>query len=377
MKVLFVTLDIYENVGGIERYNRNVIECLATRDEVSRAVILSLWDKDINNKSPRNNVCFRGLNRNKIKLLKEFIFHLILFRPNVIIYGHILLSPLAVIARMLVRNSRQYTIIYGIEVWSKKFIPPGYKPTSHFVVWLAKTFCDHFISVSEFTIKAAMDAYDIPGEKCFLLPCSIGLWRENIEEPQKKTSRGHILLTVARLDAYKGVDKVIRALPAIISEFPDVEYWIIGDGPFRQEYQRLAERLEVDQYVRFMGKVDDQVLSRIYREASLFVMPSSGEGFGIVFLEAWQRALPVIAGNADASAETIGTCGIIVEVDNIQSIADAVKRLLSDEVLSQTLGKKGYDRLINHFTLDKFCDTLFQIMSPPQKAEHYEPKAGR
>ena len=205
-------------------------------------------------------------------------------------------------------------------------------------------------------------AYRLPCEKSIILPCTIGYWREQIEALSEKRVRKHTLLTVCRLDIYKGVDKVIRALPLILQDFPDVMYWVVGDGPLKQEWQKLAIELGVDERMHFWGRVDEQVLVKIYQQADIFIMPSTGEGFGIVFLEAWQYGLPVIGSNVDASAEVIGSFGITVDPTDIQAIADRVKDLFFDAEKSRMLGRLGYERLLDNYTLDSFCDNLSKIL---------------
>jgi len=363
MKVLFVILGAYSKTGGIEKFNRSIIECLwSDLTNINNVVIISLWDSAKDGPKSSSGRTFLGANRSKIVFLREFLRAMIIFRPRIIIYGHLFLSPLAILGKILLPHSKQHVIAYGFEAWGKEFTPPGYRSPTLLEIWAAIKACDSVVSISEFTRNRMKKAYNLPHEKSFILPCTIGLQRKEIKELPEKRTRGCRLLTVSRLDTYKGVDKVIQALPAIIQDFPEVEYWVVGDGPSKREWQMLAAELGVDDRVHFWGKVDEQMLIRAYSEADIFVLPSTAEGFGIVFLEAWQYGLPVIGGNIDASAEVIDSCGIAVDPTDIRAIANAIKDLCRDKEKSQMLGRLGYERLLRNYTLDAFCNNLSNFL---------------
>ncbi len=143
-----------------------------------------------------------------------------------------------------------------------------------------------------------------------------------------------VLLTVGRLaasEAYKGHDKVIAALPAIRAVLPEVRYIIAGTGNDKARLRKCAADHGQTDAVIFAGFVPDQELAGYYRLCDAFVMPSTGEGFGIVYLEALASGKPCIVGNCDASPEAIGDgrLGFIVDPRSPAEIADAVVRLLS------------------------------------------------
>ena len=117
-----------------------------------------------------------------------------------------------------------------------------------------------------------------------------------------------MLLTVSRLAAserYKGHDRVISVLPRVLERSPDVAYLVVGDGDDRQRLEEMAQKAGVAHAMRFAGHVPHQELPDYFRLADVFVMPSTGEGFGIVFLEAAASGLPVIGGNRDGSVDAL------------------------------------------------------------------------
>ena len=143
-----------------------------------------------------------------------------------------------------------------------------------------------------------------------------------------------VLLTVGRLDPYerrKGHDRVIAALPKIMTEFPDVVYLIVGYGEDRTRLEALARNLGVDRNVLFAGNVTPDELPQTYRLADLFVMPSTQEGFGIVFLEAAASGVRVIGGNIDGSMDALadGAIGRAINPASAHALVVAVREGLA------------------------------------------------
>lgn len=143
-----------------------------------------------------------------------------------------------------------------------------------------------------------------------------------------------VLLTVGRLaasEAYKGQDQVIAALPLIRKTHPNLRYIIVGRGDDEPRLRQCVADHSQEDAVIFAGFVPDDELADYYRLCDAFVMPSTGEGFGIVYLEALASGRPCIVGNTDASPEAIahGRFGFAVDPRSPNEIAGAVLRLLS------------------------------------------------
>jgi phosphatidylinositol alpha-1,6-mannosyltransferase len=139
-----------------------------------------------------------------------------------------------------------------------------------------------------------------------------------------------VLLSVGRMDTrerYKGHDRVIMALPQLLAAGHDVVYIVLGDGDDLERLLALAAANGVAERVRCMGAVGRETLIEAYRMADIFVMPSTGEGFGIAFLEAMASGTPAIgldvAGARDALGE--GELGTAVAESEL---ADALGRAL-------------------------------------------------
>jgi glycosyltransferase involved in cell wall biosynthesis len=363
MKCLFVALDVYSGVGGMQDFNRRVLRALAemSADGVESAAVV-LWDPPEQSRLAPHNVPFLGGGRNKVLTAARFLRNAWSMQPDVLLCGHLLLSPLALIARLLSPRSRNILVVHGWEVWTEPFrrrVPLWER-------WAVRLGIDEVVSVSRFTAGQMMQSYGLPETIFHLLPNAVDL-EEDAVPPRRSGHASHRLLTVTRLSGkatYKGCDQVIRAMPRILASFHDAVYDIAGGGGLQPELERLAEKVGVRDRVRFHGCVEDAERDRLYESAGVMVMPSTGEGFGIVFLEAWRHGLPVVAGNRDASPEVVadGVNGLCVDPRSTDAIADAVVALMKDPERARDMGMSGYRTLTAQFTQRHFQSNLQRIL---------------
>lgn len=217
---------------------------------------------------------------------------------------------------------------------------------------------DLVVSVSESTRQAVIDLGVSPDRVRVIYP-SVDTARFRPDVDAGRTIARHsledrnVILTVSRLEPRKGVDTVIRALPAIVRAVSDVVYVVAGDGPDRGRLKAIARASGVADRVRFVGAVDAGTLPEYYAACDVFVMvsrtmPRAGEveGFGIVYLEAGACARPVVAGRGGGVAEAVreGVNGLLVDPDDVTAVSDAVIRVLQDTALARRLGAGGRRR---------------------------------
>lgn len=143
-----------------------------------------------------------------------------------------------------------------------------------------------------------------------------------------------VVLTVARLDEkeqYKGYDRVLRALARLGSGYADVVYLLVGGGADGGRVRALAEELGLARQLVLTGFVPEDELPAHYRLADAFAMPSRGEGFGIVFLEAMASGVPVLGGADDGTRDALddGRLGVLVPPDDVDAIARGLATLLA------------------------------------------------
>ena len=183
---------------------------------------------------------------------------------------------------------------------------------------------------------------------------------------------GPVLLTISRLYARKGIDRVIESLPAIVRRSPDIVYLIVGEGSYRPVLEDLVARHGLGRNVVFAGAVPDYELTDHYSLGDVFIMANrqmpdgETEGFGLVFLEANACGLPVIAGRDGGSVDAVTDQlnGLLVDGNDPAAIAEAVNRVFADDALRRRLRAggaevalaSGWDRRVEQFL--QFCDSL-------------------
>src|SRR5262249_16839822 len=152
---------------------------------------------------------------------------------------------------------------------------------------------DLVLCISRFTRASVLGWAAIAPERLVVLPTTVGAEFKPGDGSALRAAMGlndkRVLLTVGRMDSrdrYKGHDRVISAIPKLIAAGHDVVYLVVGEGDDREHLEARAREVGLADRVWFMGSVGLPKLIEVYRAADLFVMPSTGEGFGIAFLEA-------------------------------------------------------------------------------------------
>ncbi|MDQ2743492.1 MAG: glycosyltransferase family 4 protein, partial [Chloroflexota bacterium] len=167
-----------------------------------------------------------------------------------------------------------------------------------------------------------------------------------------------ILLSVSRLsfgDRYKGIDTTIDALPALIDRYPEICYVVVGDGDDRPRLTQLARDRGVEHHVRFTGEVSDAELAEQYEQCHIYVLPSSHEGLGIVYLEAMARGKPVIGVHAGGVADVVihEVNGLLVPRRESALVEQALHRLAGNQGLCARLGAWGRDHTVPSFSTER------------------------
>lgn len=188
---------------------------------------------------------------------------------------------------------------------------------------------------------------------------------------------GPWLLTVARLEWHKGIDTVIRALPAIRALHPGVRYAVAGVGPRGDELARIAGQAGVHHAVQFLGFVPEGDLPALYNAADLYLGVSRYhellvEGFGISLVEAQASGVAVVGGRSGGVADAVrdGETGVLVDPESAAAVAAAVNQLLSDEPLRRRMGAAGRKAVETYFNWDRVSRDFLRI-----DAEYSRPRA--
>ena len=279
--------------------------------------------------------------------------------------NHVGIAPVGAAIRALRPGARAWVHLHGIEAWDP--LPPIRR-------WLLQRVTG-FFAISRFTADRAIEAQGLRPERVSVLPNAIdpALLRLANGAAGSRVANGKMLLSVARLAAserYKGVDTVIRALPALLRAHPEATYVVVGDGDDRPRLEQLARDCGVAGAVRFLGRVSEGELVSAYRTATVFVMPSRGEGLGVVYLEAMAFGVPVIGGRHGGAPEIVlhGETGYLADHDDVEGIASLAGGLLGDSDLARRMGEAGRRRVREHYTYEHFVKRLAAALSRPVAA---------
>ncbi|MDD3029989.1 MAG: glycosyltransferase family 4 protein [Alphaproteobacteria bacterium] len=174
-----------------------------------------------------------------------------------------------------------------------------------------------------------------------------------------------VLATVARLEARKGIDRVIIALPRLIDNHPSLVYAVGGRGDDRNRLEALAKEKGVANHVLFLGGLSDDQKAALLSAADLFVMPvrregRSVEGFGISYIEAGWYGVPSLGGLGSGAEDAVEDekTGLLVDGDNQTEVTTTLQTLLDDKDLRKRLGlaarRRVQKELLWERTLPKF-----------------------
>lgn len=219
----------------------------------------------------------------------------------------------------------------------------------------------HGVIANSFFVKERVQKkYKLDEEKCTVVHPHIdvpGIERKASNVPKVAKPARFVLLSVGRLVSRKGFDKVIETVAQLKGE---THYWIIGDGPDKGRLEKLVDERGLQNYVSFLGAIPVPRIYGYYRACDVFIMPAREvdgdvEGFGIVFLEAGVFGKPVIGGQSGGVVEAVedGVTGLLVEPEDVDGIAHAIKELLGNEALARRLGEQGYARVREKFAWGK------------------------
>jgi phosphatidyl-myo-inositol dimannoside synthase len=332
---IFVFLEIFDREGGIQTYGQDIFHSYApdlSQPDLPQAEVFLLRDSKPDRAPPYPTLKFHYFKQasaqlGRLHLAIALVWQILTQRPQHIFCGHVNLAPL--VYWLCKPFAIPYTVmVHGKEVWEP--LPAATRTALQQAteIW----------TVSRYSRDRSARSNQLDLAKMRLMPCAVDGDRFT---PGDKSAalldryglaNATVLVTVARLwsgDIYKGVDVTIRALAAIAQTVPDVKYLVIGRGDDQSRLAQLAQDLGVGDRVVFAGFVPTAELPEHYRLADAYVMPSQ-EGFGIVYLEAMACGVPVLAGDADGSADPLqdGRLGWRVPHRDPEAVAAACVEML-------------------------------------------------
>jgi phosphatidyl-myo-inositol dimannoside synthase len=351
LRVVMLLTDAFGGVGGIAKFNRDFLQALDACAIVERVHAKPrLIPESIGEVIPEAVVFDRRAAVGKAAFLRRLGAHV--WRGgqvDLVICGHLYLLPAAwLLARL--RGARLALIIHGLEAWT-----PSGKILSNQLAHRV----DSFISVSRYSAERFASWSNVSMDRAFILPNCVDLseyqprCRDLTLVARYGLQSSKAILTVGRLAArerYKGFDQVIDLMPRLLQRFPSLKYLIVGDGPDRARLEAKVGSMGLEKNVVFAGYIPESEKVAHYNLADAYVMPSSGEGFGIVLIEAAACGLPVVGSRTDGSREALldGRLGALVDPNSPNELQEAVIAALENR------SSRGCSAEIATFSIQNF-----------------------
>jgi glycosyltransferase involved in cell wall biosynthesis len=296
----------------------------------------------------------------------QLLAHGVKKQPDLVITTHLNFTEAAYTLKKMT-GIPYWAIAHGVEAWGIE------KPALQRALQNA----DRILAVSEYTRDRLLSEQALDPDRVIVLPNTFDESRFQIApKPNYLLNRYNlspdqpVLLTVARLDSaeqYKGYDNLIRSLPEIRSHIPNVHYVLVGKGNDQPRIRQLIADLNLEASVTLAGFIPDAEIGDHYNLCDIFVMPSKGEGFGIVYLEALACGKPTVGGNQDGAIDALcgGNLGVLIDPDNIAGMAQILIQILhrtySHPILYQPEVLR--EKVIATYGLQKFQQTLLHLLN--------------
>ncbi len=275
-------------------------------------------------------------------------------KPRVILVWHLGLLKLVPLLRA--PHARVVLFLHGIEAWRAQDALTQ-RVLSRVNLLLAN---------STFTYLRFLDF--VPAARTIshsITPLGIDVPRLNPFLPSVEP----IFLMLSRLDRgedYKGHRELIGAWRLVREQIPNARLWIAGDGNLRPDLERRVQELHLGEAVRFLGQVSEARKAELLQECHALAMPSRGEGFGLVYLEAMRMARPCLVSDCDAGREVVNPpeAGLAVNPADSRALADAACRLLASNDEWLNWSRRAQRRYESNFTAAHFQARLVAALDP-------------
>jgi phosphatidylinositol alpha-1,6-mannosyltransferase len=344
---------------GISEMTRQWVQVLESHVGCGIASV-DVWSLDDHDRpeSPAAGTTFRTARGGRLRFSSFAVSHAGAdLAGTLVVVMHLQLLPVAL--PLLLRGARLVVILMGIEAW--KTLRPLERAAMQ-RAW-------KIVAISAHTAERFRRA-NPSFARTPIVVCAPGAPR--MAAPAGARLDAPYALIVGRMDPterYKGHDTLIEMWPRVRATVADARLVVAGDGDDMQRLRQKAAAVCPDG-ITFTGRVDANRLAALYRDATCFVMPSTDEGFGLVYLEAMAASVPCIA--AHGAAEEIitdGHDGVIIDAADHDALVSSMVRLFEDSALRQRMANAALERVRGEFGAAALASRVSTVLELAASAE--------
>ncbi|MBD2596470.1 glycosyltransferase [Nostoc spongiaeforme FACHB-130] len=370
--------NIFQFKGGIQVYSEFLLKALQNLyPNTNYDVFLKHDVYSLKNDHQTANTRFHysghwGIKLRTIAFAIKIFLYAVSQKPQLIIASHINFAIVGYLLKRILKIP-YWAIAHGVDAWN----------IQNPLLITALKDADRIISVSNYTRDRLLQEQNLDPAKVVLLPNTFNAERFTISnkpayllQRYQLTPEQPIILTVTRLassDGYKGYDQILQALAKIKQYIPNVHYILAGKGDDQARIEKLIAELNLQDSVTLAGFVPDHELCDHYNLCDVFAMPSRGEGFGIVYLEALACGKPTLGGNQDGAIDALyhGELGALVDPVDVEAIAQTLIEILQGTYPNPLLYQPQAlrQKVIDTFGFERFQQTLAELI------EHFPNKS--
>lgn len=364
LNVLLVNKLYYPVIGGVETHVRDLARFLP--EDIKRKVLVATERVLCRTEKIDGVEVKKSFNLGTFKsspVPPTFPFCLKKYEKWADIYHFHFPFPPGEISFLTARVKKPLVVTYHSDIVRQKTLLKAYRPLlERFLNRADKIIAtsSNYIETSPYLSKRK--------EKCKVVPLGVNLSDLKLDSNQKKevekirkSINKPIILFVGRLIYYKGIEYLIKALKNV-----DAELLIVGKGPLEEDLKNLAKKLKVFKRIRFFPHLSYGELVTMYHACDIFCLPSieRSEAFGIVQLEAQACEKPVVStelGTGTSFANLDGVTGFVVPPKDVESLSEALNKLVESSALRTELGKQARKRVEKEFTVQKMASRVAKI----------------
>lgn len=226
----------------------------------------------------------------------------------------------------------------------------------------------HIVTVSQQSKLDIVEAFSVNPDVIDVIPCGVDI-HEFSPRPEINREQHRLITTASSDQPLKGLSILLQAFASLLTEFPDLQLIVIGKLKEKGETQKELNQLGLQHEVEFKSGITTEELVREYAKATIAIVPSLYEGFGLPAAEALACGAPLISSDGGALPEVVADAAVVVKAGDVDQLTTKIAELLRDENLRSVLSQKGREHSLQQLSWDRVAERMVgyyqKILTPP------------